>query len=298
MQQHTMFARWTPGAALALVVGLSAIAFADPLADPVVAFADPLRDLVSAVARFRGIGDAEVRAYTVPFTLPDEEDESIVLLEAWRAPSELALGAKRQGVPRAVVRSWALFLEPMFVTRTSLLGMDLEAGAGRLREIAAIAATPAGDGTDITITIPGQGDAALPELLRDVSALRATVDARGRIHRLAVDLRATGAGAPENITLACTYAERDGDLPGLAEWSLGDGRVVRVETLFRTEAGRRVPHERYIVFPSRYDPGETEEIRVRYGVYDFGAAHAADVLARPELLRFDVNGLIGEASGG
>lgn len=260
--------------------------------------ADPLDELSAAVARFRGIGDRDVRAYAAPFTLPDEEDDAVVLMEVWRAPSDLALAAKDRAVPRAVVRSWALFLEPMFVTRQSLLGMDLDAGAARLRQVAAIDAAPAGDGMHVTLVVPGEGDPQLPELLRDVAALRADLDARGRIERLAVDLRTGASGGPETITLRCTYGDGDRDLPGLAEWSLGDGRTVRVETEFRTEAGRRVPHERHIVFPSRYDPGETEEIRVRYGVYDFAAAHADEILARPDLLRFDANGLVGEEAGG
>lgn len=260
--------------------------------------ADPLDELSAAVARFRGIGDEDVRAYAVPFRLPDEEDDAVVLMEVWRAPSELALAAKDPAVPRAVVRSWALFLEPMFVTRQSLLGMDLDAGAARLRQIAAIDAVPVGDGLHVTIVVPGETDPRLPDLLRDVTAVRADLDARGRIEGLAVDLRTGASGGPETITLRCTYGDSDRDLPELAEWSLGDGRTVRVETEFRTEAGRRVPHERHIVFPSRYDPGETEEIRVRYGVYDFAAGHAGGILARPDLLRFDANGLVGEASGG
>jgi len=258
--------------------------------------ADAIDELADAVARFRGIGARSVDAYVVPLELPDEDAEDATpLLEAWRAPAELVLAGGDPAVPRAVVRSWALFLEPMFVARTSLLGMDLDAGAERLRATAELAHGPAADGgTLIELGLGAASDPALPDMLQDVARLAAELDAAGRVRSLEVALRSQTRGVTDRIALTCTYDAADGDLPGLAEWTLPDGQLVRVSTSFRTQAGIRVPHERDITFPSRWDPGETEEIHVRYGEYAFGRGTVDERLHGTEPFRYDANGLVGD----
>jgi hypothetical protein len=284
--------RWRPAGATVLAAALAGalVAVVAPSAR-----ADAIDELAGAVARFRGIGSDSVDAYVVTMTLPDEQDDPITLLEAWRAPSDLVLAAAEPDVPRAIVRSWAVFLEPMYVARTSLLGIDLDAGAERLRATAHISRQAiASGGARIRITLGAIADPQLPDMLRDVLHLDATLDARGRIDSLTVDLRGQSPDAPERIRLACVYDSPQGELPELAEWTLPDGRPVRVSTTFRMEGEHRVPRERHIVFPSRWDPGETEEILVRYGTYEFGRERVAERLEGRESFRYDANGLVGD----
>lgn len=258
--------------------------------------ADAIDELADAVARFRGIGARDVDAYVVTLDLPDEDDaEAITLLEAWRAPAELVLAAADPEVPRAIVRSWALFLEPMFVARTSLLGMDLGAGADRLRDTATLSRSATADGeVRLELGLGEAPDPGLPDMLQDVSRLAAELDAEGRIRHLDVELRTQTRGVTDRIGLTCTYRSSGEPLPDLAEWTLPDGQLVRVSTTFRLQDGRLVPHERDIVFPSRWDPGETEEIRLRYGEYEFGRNRVAERLQGIEPFRYDANGLVGD----
>lgn len=259
---------------------------------PAVALADPLDDLAKAIERFRGVGDAQVTHYRVPLHLPDEpEEDMIVLVEEWTTPSELTLAAREAFVPRAVVRSWALFLEPVYVARASLMGLNLSAGLERIRENAEHRHEKTSDGSRIVVIFGDRVDDKLPLVLQDLATLDAVLDASGRIVSLTVDLRGAAGREGERIAMDCVYEGADDALPHHVEWKLPNGEPVRVATDFRIENGRRVPAERFITFPSRWDPGETESIRIRYGPYDFDPSATAPAGA-PAPFRFDGNGLI------
>jgi len=257
------------------------------------AAADALDDLHAAVMPFRGIGHADVTAYRVPLDLPDEdEDGAVDLLEVWRAPADYGVRAAGRAAP-ALVRSWAIFLEPLYVARASALDADLEAAAARLREVARVEDEAGQDGgRRIRITAPATTGAPLPGLLRDLADLQAGLDARGRLVRLRLELRSGGGGAVDTLELACAWDEPAAPQPSRCAWTLPDGGEVRVTTTFRTEKGRRVPAGRQVVFPSRYDPGETEEIRIEYGAYDLDPS--ADPRKEPGTFRYDTNGLVSE----
>ena len=251
---------------------------------------DDLDDLRKAVLAFRGVGYAEVSAYRAELRLPDEEEAAVPLRELWRAPAEFGLRAAGKA-PGAVVRSWAIFLDPLYVARTSLLDAELDAGADRLREIARIDAEAAAEGGRlIRVTLPDRPDSLLPGFLRDVGRLEGRVDGRGRLRGFHIEFRATGTRAPETIELACTWEDAKAPQPSLCTWSLPDGGEVRVATTFRDEGARRVPAARHVVFPSRYDSGETEEIRIEYGEYDFRPP--PDLFDGPGVFRYDANGLV------
>ncbi|GJM44804.1 MAG: hypothetical protein DHS20C21_16460 [Gemmatimonadota bacterium] len=259
------------------------------------AAADPLDDLVGAVAKFRGVGAAGVNSYVVPLSILDDEEAAAPLLEAWSAPSDLYLTGESPATPTAIVRSWALFLEPMFVARTSLLGMDLAAGAGRIREVGAVRHTAlSANRSRVEVDLPAELDTALPVMLQDIVRLESELDHAGRLRELSVDLRGEGGRVPERIRLTCTYQTEEGSLPELAEWTLPGGDLVRVRTTFRRQGTTRVPAERHITFPSRWDPGETEEIHVGYGAYDFAGGDNSDRFADRHVFRFDANGIVSD----
>ncbi len=258
--------------------------------------ADPLDRLVGAISRFRGIGDSSVSSYRVELHLPDEEEESPPLFEMWRAPDDLALQAARPGTPRAIVRSLAFYLEPLYVARSSFLRTDLEGSAQTVRNVASLDVRSDETGDTVTLDFPTPADEGLPGALRDVLRLSARLDDAGRLASLDVDLRGAGTdGGAGRLGLLCTPSTDPHDpQPEQAVWTLPDGRTVTIRTEFREEDGRRVPGARTIVFPSRYDPGETEEILVVYGVYDFNVEFGRDDFEGSGVFRFDPDGLMEE----
>lgn len=268
-------------------LGIALLAAAAPGASR----ADVVDELREAILPFRGIGHADVRAYRVPLTLPQDDEDRVPLVELWRAPADYGLRASGTA-PAAVVRSWAIFLEPLYVARASLLDGDLERGAARLRQVAKTESRPGADGRTLRLELPAEPDSALPDLLRDVTVLEATLDARGRLAGFRLDLRGAGGHSGETLRLACEWTDARAPQPATCTWTLPDGGTVNVTTTFRDEAGRRVPGSRHVTFPSRYDPGESEEIRIDYGSYELNPP--ADPLEGKGTFRFDENGLVSD----
>ncbi len=272
--------------AAALLVAAAALGVA-----PTVARADVVDALRDAVLPFRGIGHAQVQSYRVELTLPQDDEDPVPLLELWRAPAEYGLRAAGSA-PAAVVRSWAIFLEPLYVARASLLDSDLERGAARLRAVAKAESRAQGDGRTLHLELPAEPDPELPDLLRDVTRLDAALDAQGRLTGFRLQLRGAPGRDGEILRLECTWADPRAPQPTQCTWTLPDGGTVNVTTTFRDESGRRVPGSRQVIFPSRYDPGETEEIRIDYGPYELNPPDLA--LDAKSTFRFDENGLIAD----
>jgi hypothetical protein len=253
--------------------------------------------LIDAVARLRGVGYPEVGSYRVELTLPDEPDEdTISLREIWRSPGDLALRAARPETPPAMVRSLALYLEPLYVARSSFLAVDLDTFRARIERsghVSTSEATP-GEGERIAIRLPEGADSARSDLESDLSGIDAELDRKGRLRTLTLHLR-EGApdGGPARMHLACDYAGAPlAPQPGYATWELPSGDTVEIRTEFREEGEVRVPASRHVLFPSRYDPGEMEEIHVRYGRYELDVVFPEDAFRGPGTFRFDAFGLV------
>jgi hypothetical protein len=250
---------------------------------------DALSDLAHAVEKFRGIGHEGITSYRVDLRIPDEgEEESIPLEEIWQSPRDLVLRAATPETPTAMVRSLALYLEPLYVARTSLLDADLGAHVEHLRENTVVEAETTATGTRIVLQFPDDPEATL-ETFRDVARLAAEIDGQGRMRRLELALREE----EDPLTLECEFdPAHERPQPDLAVWTLPSREQVQIRTMFRDEGGRSLPASRYVVFPSRYDPGEREEILVHYGAYVINAEIPADLLTDPGSFRYDVNGLV------
>ena len=298
-----MRGRWR-GLARAIALGSAlvgtVVAAATPAADAESTVDRPTPDafdrLIAALQRFRGIGDPSVMRYCVELRLPDEEEETPPLLELWKAPDVLALRAAKPTTPRAVARSLALYLEPLYLARSSFLRTDLGEASAIVRSVAAIRAESSDAGETVFVEFPTPADERLPATLREVRLLSARLDGQGRLAALNVDLREAGVdGGSGELGLICTYAGDSRDpQPGYVRWTLPDGRPVEIRTGFRDEGGRRVPAERHLVFPSRYDPGEVEEILVEYGAYDLDSPIDEALLREPGTFRFGESGLVEE----
>jgi len=258
------------------------------LVNPSPVTADSLDDLARAVQRFRGVGHEDVWSYRVPLEIPDESEETVPLEELWRKPRELSLRAARPGTPLAIVRSLALYLEPLYVARASLLDADLGGHVERLREAAAVESRSLGERNRIAVRFPEDPQTRGLEAFQDVARLEADVDPGARLHRLELQLR--GEKAP--LVLECEYGEGGRPQPELAVWTLPNGDRVEVRTEFRGEGGRSLPASRLVIFPSRYDPGEQEEILVRYGTYAVNVELPDDLLSGPGAFRYDADGLV------
>jgi hypothetical protein len=253
------------------------------------ASADALDDLARAVEKFRGLGHEDVRSYRVELRIPEEGEESVPLEEIWREPGDLVLRAALTGTPVAIVRSLALYLEPIYVARASLLDADLGAHVERLRKSATVEAVPEATGTRVVVRFPEDPKAAGLEALEDVAVLSAELDRHSRLRRLDIRLREE----KEPLILECEFrggAERP--QPDVALWTLPNGDRVEIRTEFRDQSGRSVPASRLVLFPSRYDPGEREEILVRYGVYSINVEIPADVFEDPGSFHYDAEGLV------
>jgi hypothetical protein len=253
--------------------------------------ADELTRLAEACARFEGVGDSEVVAYRVPVTLPEEPDESIVLEEIWRAGEDLALRGADATTPAALVRSLALYLEPFYVARSVLVRLDLRAVADRLREVAGIKAGSDSAGTWLELELPAEAEPPLPEVCRELERLAGRLDEQGRLTSLELTLRES----QEAIELVATYGDEAAFAqPGEVRWVLPSGDTVVIRSTFRRELGRWLPQEREIVFPSRFDPAETERIVVCYGPYELNDEVPTDVFSERRVFRFDSDGLISD----
>jgi hypothetical protein len=253
--------------------------------------AAPVDDLVAAIADFRGLGTADVSSYRVELRLPDDGEDVATLVETWASPARLSVRAASPGTPVAVVRGLALFLEPLFVTRTSIFSADLEGSVERLRADLDVTEAPlAEEGTrKITVVLPDPPPDDLPELLRDLARLEGTLDGEGRLAALSVQLRSERE--TEEMTMRCEWAEGEPQ-PRRAVWTLPNSDRVEIETTYRSEGGRVVPAMRRVTFPSRYDPGETEEIRVVYGRYDLDPLIEEGEWTAHGTFRYDANGLV------
>jgi hypothetical protein len=246
---------------------VSGLLLAATMVAPRPSLADALDDLRASLASFRGVGYADVAAYRAAFRLPDDDaDEAIALEEMWRAPGDFALRAAEPAAP-AVVRSYAIFLEPLYVARTSILDADLDRGLQRLREIGKITTSPSSAGArSVRVELPDPPDSTLPGFLRDVSRIDALLDLRGRLSRLRLELPpARGRRTADSLVVVCTWDDAKAHQPSKCTWTLPDGSEVRVQTTFRDEGGRRVPGTRHVVCPRRYHPGETESSPTEYG---------------------------------
>jgi hypothetical protein len=253
--------------------------------------ADEFARLVEACERFEGVGDPEVFAYRVPLTLPDEPEETVALEEIWCAREDLAIRGSDPATPAAMVRSLALYLEPFYVARSVLVRLDLRDVASRLREIARITAGTDSAGTWIVIELPAETEPPLPDLCRELERLEGRVDEEGRLATLELTLRE----GHETIELVASYDDGAAlTQPPEFHWELPGGEVVEVRSTFRREQGRWLPAEREIVFPSRFDPAETERILVRYGHYDLNDDVPANIFSERRVFRYDSDGLISD----
>jgi hypothetical protein len=247
---------------------------------------ETLAALTSALGHFRGVGYDDVRSYRVEVVVPDPSEEPAPLEETWRAPNDLTLRAAGSSTATAIVRSLALYLEPLYVARSSLLDSDLAQFAQALEaEAEVIESARAAGGRVIHVRLPAD-PTTLPEFLRDLTEFRAELDSAGRLVILDVRLREN----EDELGFQCSYRGAEHQ-PNLAQWSLPSGDVVRIETEFRDEAGRRLPSTRTVFFPSRFDPGETEEIFVRYGTYALNVEVTDAEVADARAFRYDENGL-------
>jgi hypothetical protein len=268
----------------ALAALVAALAWAAP------ASADALDDVVAAISAFRGIGLPDVPEYRVPFRLPDEGEGPVALEEIWRAPATFAIRSERR-VPLATVRSYAIFLEPLYVARSTALDAELGEAVARVRRVARVETKPAENGArDVSVALPMPADTTLPGFLREISRLEARLSGDGRLRRLRLEFP-TGPGrrVPETLGVDCSWEDARAPQPSRCTWTLPDGGEVRVTTRFRTEGNRRVPASRHVVFPSRYDPGETEEIRIEYGTYRWDVP--AGAFESAGTFRYDASGL-------
>ena len=99
-------------------------------------------------------------------------------------------------------------------------------------------------------------------------------------------------GDAGRIVVECDYDTKlAAAQPALARWTLPAGDQVVVKTAFRREGKRVLPASRWVTFPSRFDPKETEEIHVEYGAYELNAAIADSIWTARGSFRYDENGL-------
>src|SRR4030095_1374245 len=98
-------------------------------------------ELAEALERFRGLGIEGVESYRVPIRLPqDDSPNQVQLEEIWRRPSELVIRGKDQHAPAAVVRTVALYLEPVYVARTAVVELDWKSMGDEVRSSVVVSA--------------------------------------------------------------------------------------------------------------------------------------------------------------
>ncbi|HET9886125.1 MAG TPA: hypothetical protein VFR10_01340, partial [bacterium] len=232
---------------------------------PAVSWADAIDELAEALETFRGLGIEGVESYRVPIRLPqDDSPNQVQLEEIWRRPSDLVIRGKDDRAPAAVVRTVALYLEPVYVARTAVVELDWKSMGDEVRSSVVVSAGGK-HGSERSILIEMPPDMSeLPATLRDVTRIEALLDAKGRLSTLDIVLRKDGT-----IHLKCEYDSKGKyNQPIVASWTLPSGDEVEVRTKYRRESGKNVPSTRQVIFPSRFDPEETEEILVEYGKYE------------------------------
>jgi hypothetical protein len=275
--------KWKPALFAAIVVA----------AIPAASWADPIDELAEALNTFRGLGIEGVESYRVSIRLPqDDSPNPVQLEEIWRRPSELIIRAKDAKSPPAVVRSVALYLEPVYVARTAVVELDWKTMGDWVRSSVVVnAGGKHGSERSILIDMPPDMS-KLPATLQDVSKIEALLDGKSRLSTLDIVLREEGT-----IHLACEYDSKGKyNQPIVAIWTLPSGEKVEVRTKYRRESGKNVPSTRQVIFPSRFDPQETEEILVEYGKYVFNPEIPEEVWKAPGSFRYDANGLVSESS--
>ena len=259
------------------------------VAIPTASWADPIDELASALNTFRGLGIEGVESYRVPIRLPhDDSPDQVQLEEIWRRPSDLVIRAKEQSTPPAIVRSVALYLEPVYVARTAVVELDWKSMGDEVRSSVVVNAGGA-HGSERSILIEMPPDMSdLPATLRDISKIEALLDGKGRLSVLDSVLRQEGA-----IHLECEYDSKGKyNQPIVAIWTLPSGEKVEVRTKYRRESGKNVPSTRQVIFPSRFDPEETEEILVEYGKYNLNPEIPESLWNASGSFRYDANGLV------
>ncbi len=257
---------------------------------PPPALADPVDELAAALDRVRGLGRSSVSSYRVPLTLPDDESaHGVALEECWRAPSTLVIRARDASAPGAVVRSLALYLEPLYVARTAILDLEWTSIGENVRAVASMSAEARKGGRAITVDLPEGEPSDLPPSLQDVDRIEAALDGSGRLLGLEVLLRDDQG----TVRVECDYDARgSATQPVEARWTLPSGDEVVVRTKYRREGGVVVPSVRQVTFPSRFDPKETEEILVEYGAYELNAGVSDSLATSRGSFRYDANGLV------
>jgi hypothetical protein len=260
------------------------------VAVPAVSWAaDAIDELAEALETFRGLGIEGVESYRVPIRLPqDDSPNQVQLEEIWRRPSELVIRGKDQHAPAAVVRTVALYLEPVYVARTAVVELDWKSMGDEVRSSVVVSAGGK-HGSERSILIEMPPDMSeLPATLRDITRIEALLDAKGRLSTLDIVLRKDGT-----IHLNCEYDSKGKyNQPIVASWTLPSGEEVEVRTKYRREGGKNVPSTRQVIFPSRFDPEETEEILVEYGKYELNPEIPDNVWTAPGSFRYDSNGLV------
>jgi hypothetical protein len=183
----------------------------------------------------------------------------------------------------------ALYLEPLYVARSAVVELDWRSVGDEVRSAAKVSARPSERGRLIQVQIPEDEGDELPEALEDVAAIDAELDAKGRLAMLDVTLR----GEEGSVQLECEYDSKGRSTqPILVTWKLPTGEEVLVRTKIRREAGVYVPGARQVIFPSRFDPQETEEILVEYGTYELNPQVPDEAWDSPRSFRYDADGLV------
>jgi hypothetical protein len=140
------------------------------------------------------------------------------------------------------------------------------------------------------VRFPSAPDESIPEELRDLAWLEAALDDAERVTRLAL---ATRGG--EEVELRCEYPGGSrAPQPRAVHWRLPNDERVEIATEYEAAGDRVLPSRRTVTFPSRYDPGSTEEIVVAYRDWRLNAPVADEDLRAPDAFRYDANGLVPE----
>jgi hypothetical protein len=256
---------------------------------PAVSWADAIDELADALETFRGLGIEGVESYRVPIRLPqDDSPNQVQLEEIWRRPADLVIRGKDEHAPAAVVRTVALYLEPVYVARTAVVELDWKSMGDEVRSSVVVSAGGK-HGSERSILIDMPPDMSeLPATLRDITRIEALLDGKGRLSTLDIVFRKEGT-----IHLNCEYDSKGKyNQPIVASWKLPSGEEVEVRTKYRREAGKNVPSTRQVIFPSRFDPEETEEILVEYGKYQLNPEIPDNIWNAPGSFRYDSNGLV------
>jgi len=189
-------------------------------ANPAASWADPIDELADALNMFRGLGIVGVESYRVAIRLPqDDSPNQVQLEEIWRRPSDLVIRGKDEHAPAAVVRSVALYLEPVYVARTAVVELDWKSMGDEVRSSVVVSAGGR-HGAERSILIEMPPDMSdLPATLQDISKIEALLDGKGRLSALDIVFRKEGT-----VQLQCEYDSKGKyNQPIVASWTLPSG---------------------------------------------------------------------------